>query len=193
MRQVIVRYSGRMSTDHLQNLGNKFGKLTVLSMFLNKKYIYYRCRCDCGRVLNTASFHVIKGKSTSCGCKPKVYPKPRKDIKPNGGSAGNYVFLTYRRNAKKREYVFELTKEQFADLVIKNCNYCDSPPSQTARYVGKNKSGTFTYSGIDRVDNSKGYVLGNCVSCCNVCNKAKGSLSLPDFLKWIERLVVKWS
>ena len=39
-----------------------------------------------------------------------------------------------------------------------------------------------------RLDNYKGYTIDNCVSCCKICNRAKGSLPLETFQKWIERL-----
>lgn len=37
-------------------------------------------------------------------------------------------------------------------------------------------------SGIDRVENDKGYILDNCVPCCAQCNRDKGSSSLCDFV-----------
>lgn len=42
--------------------------------------------------------------------------------------------------------------------------------------------GPFTFNGIDRLDNSGGYVSGNIVSCCQRCNMAKGKMSAGDFI-----------
>lgn len=41
------------------------------------------------------------------------------------------------------------------------------------------------YNGIDRIDNSKGYNLDNCVTCCTQCNTAKMQETEEDFKKWI--------
>jgi hypothetical protein len=41
------------------------------------------------------------------------------------------------------------------------------------------------FNGIDRVDNSKGYILGNCVPCCSWCNRAKADGTLAKFMDWI--------
>lgn len=41
---------------------------------------------------------------------------------------------------------------------------------------------------LDRVDNYRGYVLGNVVFACKKCNFQKGSSSLVDFLKTVENI-----
>lgn len=47
----------------------------------------------------------------------------------------------------------------------------------------------FVYNGIDRMDNSLGYISGNVVTCCQICNRAKGAMLLEDFMLWIKQLV----
>jgi len=44
------------------------------------------------------------------------------------------------------------------------------------------------YSGLDRVDSSRGYVHGNVVPCCGECNYAKQDLSVDDFLASVARI-----
>ncbi len=179
--------------DHKDSIGKQFGRLKVNSFFKKGRYLYYNCTCLCGKESNPTTFSVLKGMTTSCGCyyvesRYHKKSKPRSDIIPNGGSAGNYIFLTYRRNAKIRNYEFCLTKEQFAHIVVKNCYYCGSGVSQVYRYSTPKKSEAFHYNGVDRMDNTKGYTLENSVPCCGICNKAKGSLPLEDFQKWVNRL-----
>ena len=36
--------------------------------------------------------------------------------------------------------------------------------------------------GIDRVDNSVGYLPSNCISCCSWCNRAKNNGTLANFV-----------
>jgi len=37
--------------------------------------------------------------------------------------------------------------------------------------------------GIDRIDNSKGYIEGNMVPCCKICNWMKSDKSSIDFIQ----------
>ena len=45
--------------------------------------------------------------------------------------------------------------------------------------------GSYTYNGMDRVDNAKGYVLGNVVPCCHTCNFAKRGMATNEFVAWV--------
>ena len=65
-----------------------------------------------------------------------------------------------------------------------NCYYCGASPSTLIR-PGVYSSSIYTYNGIDRLDNEKGYELGNVVSCCGRCNRAKGTMHVDEFRKWI--------
>jgi hypothetical protein len=42
--------------------------------------------------------------------------------------------------------------------------------------------------GIDRKDNTKGYVLENSLPCCYLCNRAKGDKPYEEFILWVVRL-----
>lgn len=95
-------------------------------------------------------------------------------------SSMHAIMNNYKRSAKQRGFNFYLTEEQFYEISQKNCYYCGIIPSQ--------KNGGFTYNGIDRIDNTKGYSIDNIVPCCGICNRAKGNLTLPEFKDWIGRV-----
>ena len=86
---------------------------------------------------------------------------------------------------KKRGYTFELTEEQFAKITKQNCFYCGAKPNNIKN--DKGSFGAYTYNGIDRIDNNKGYVIGNIVSCCKKCNRAKDISNLKEYKNWIKR------
>jgi 5-methylcytosine-specific restriction endonuclease McrA len=92
-----------------------------------------------------------------------------------------------RRGGKIRGIGFELTKEDVKFLGTKDCHYCGAPPSNLYRknHKGGRRNHVVRYSGIDRVDSSKGYALDNVVPCCKHCNWAKGSRTQEEFLGWI--------
>lgn len=102
------------------------------------------------------------------------------------GTALRNLLCRYKQTARRRKVSFGLSDSEFASLVAQPCRYCGSMPEQVARA----KSGAILkYNGVDRVDNSFGYLFTNCVSCCGVCNRWKSSLPLHAFLAHAERIV----
>ena len=79
----------------------------------------------------------------------------------------------YKKNAKKRNLEFNLTREEFYNLTSKPCEYCGDIQD---------------YNGIDRIDSSKGYETSNCVPCCEICNKMKLNYSKKDFLYQVQKI-----
>ena len=88
-------------------------------------------------------------------------------------------FNDYIRRTKERGHSFALSLEQFWSVKRQPCVYCGQEPDP--------KKG----SGIDRVDNSIGYELNNCVPCCGPCNWMKHTLSLGDFSAKIKRIAAR--
>ena len=88
----------------------------------------------------------------------------------------------------KRGYFFELTKEEFKILTSSDCYYCGQNPNQLHN-TNKNKfNGNYIHNGVDRVDNSKGYIINNCVACCWKCNKMKGSWTQEEFINHCKKI-----
>ena len=145
------------------------------------KYHKWVCKCDCGVEFITTTKQINKGKK-SCGClsvsnrfKSVTTEQFFKTVKLNH----------YKNSAKRRNLEFSLDDDYFFNLLISNCKYCGSPPSLENKY----KNHTMFLNGVDRVKNELGYVNDNVVTCCNTCNKAKGSLTLTEFKKWINNLI----
>jgi hypothetical protein len=177
------------------DLTNKtFGALKVLKRadppenWRYKNRSFWICACSlCGREKIMAAFLLKKVKS--CGC---VRKSSRKEI----GKAGfTRILGVYKRNAKKRNYEFLLSEQEFKIITSSNCYYCDSPPLQKSNSAGTRgytdsgiEHGQYLYNGIDRIDNSKGYILENCVPCCHQCNAAKSNMPISSFIKWIHKV-----
>lgn len=88
-------------------------------------------------------------------------------------SSLSHRFHNSKRSAKERNYDFKLTKEEYGKITNNNCIYCNR--------IDGNKYGKFV--GIDRVNNDNGYVLGNIVPTCKICNKMKGTLTYYEFIE----------
>ena len=170
--------------------GTTFGWLTVLAGDTRSdKYrnVLYPCRCSCQKLCFVAGFRLRDGSSKSCGCLRAVRAVEVLGL-PLGQSAKNRVIHQYEISAQKRGLAFDLSRSALDLLFSAQCVYCGSPPSNVAR-KGKH-TGSFLYSGIDRVDNDIGYVNDNVVSCCKLCNKMKRAMSVHEFLAWIERVAL---
>lgn len=178
----------------LENIvGNRYGKLLVLNPLESKQYGKYKkrsweCLCDCGNKTSITTSLLINGKTKSCGCLHKIASvqnslKSRHKI-ANKDAASNSIYSQYKGNAKARKYIFELTKEEFRNLIKQNCFYCGTKPLNLYNTSYYN----LLYNGIDRLDNTQGYTLENSVSCCKMCNISKNNHSLEYFFNWIKNV-----
>lgn len=104
---------------------------------------------------------------------------------PDGEAAFNQLYGIYKHNAKRKNRAFILSKDVAKQLFVANCHYCGIQPRSC--YRDKNGS-TFSYNGIDRVDNAEGYIDGNMVTACGDCNMAKRSMSKDQFIEWAQRI-----
>lgn len=171
--------------------GRKFSRLTVekvlgMSDTTNRAW---GCVCECGCRLIVNARCLIKAQVRSCGClNSEVTGKRGAPNKlPFGHASRNELLASYRKSARSRGHGFDLSPDAFFELVSSNCTYCGSPPN-LFRKPNVSVNGGFTYSGVDRVENDRGYVAGNVVSCCWVCNRAKGQMTTAEFMEWIDRI-----
>ncbi len=80
-RGIYKRLIGPRGQKRLEMIGQKFGRLSILSY--NKKvserisYDYYLCRCDCGVEKSIRGAHLRSGATRSCGCLSKEKSKER--------------------------------------------------------------------------------------------------------------------
>lgn len=177
------------------NLGNKkYNRLTILreykSNYSNGHPVRrLECLCDCGNISNPVKMKVIKGFTKSCGCLKKEMEKIFNihNKLPNGDSAKNEVFQTYRKSARLRGYDFNLTIEEFVNIATKPCFYCGNTLTNT--FDRRCLNGDFKYTGIDRYDNNKGYTVKNSVPCCSVCNRIKTNMDTKTLFIHLKNMI----
>jgi hypothetical protein len=169
-------------------IGKKYERLTVLRHVGHDSHYrsLYECRCDCGTI-KTIPGAYLKGVTKSCGCLVSENARDRMRSRKRlsvGEASLNHLIHTMRKSASLRGLMFTLTRDQIKDLTQRNCHYCGRPPSQLAARC--NCNGQFLYNGLDRVENSIGYIIENVVACCKICNRAKSVLSVQEFLSWVK-------
>jgi hypothetical protein len=89
-----------------------------------------------------------------------------------------YIYKAVHRNKS-----FNLTMEFFTNLIIEPCYYCGNRGK-----INKCNGYVFFCNGVDRKNNDLGYEDGNCVSCCETCNRAKLDMSEQEFYAWVFRV-----
>jgi len=83
-------------------------------------------------------------------------------------------YKSYQQGAKLRGVEFSLTETQFKSLWQLPCSYCGDPIDTI---------------GIDRVDNSIGYIVSNITPCCGVCNRMKQQKTVAEFKNHVKKMV----
>ncbi len=123
-------------------------------------------RCSTCKVIKPVSeYGVANHKNAVNGLNPRCKPCNRiKDRSPKSR------FSQSKAKARIDGHEWHLSFEQWFGLVSQPCFYCAGPLPETGR-------------GIDRQNNGVGYLTGNCVPCCALCNQAKmGTLTGDEML-----------
>lgn len=81
-------------------------------------------------------------------------------------------FSLYKARAKHFGIPFNIDYRQYAELVTLKCFYCGDDN---------------TTGGVDRTDNTRGYVPENVVSCCKTCNFLKRDLFTREQFEFVTK------
>lgn len=183
-------YSGYGANIARIEIGRTYGGRTVLEpgepyMKPNGRHgcRRWKCRCVCGAVDNLGAETILRG--TVCqACTNKAREKADAPL--------NRVKENYRRNARRRGVTWSLSDAEVDALFQSVCHYCGDGPSNvghTATRSDRWAARGVLYSGLDRIDNSKGYEPDNVLPCCRTCNWAKGKKTYAEFMAWLHRVV----
>lgn len=82
-------------------------------------------------------------------------------------------YKIYKVNAEKRGFIFNLSVDEFREIVESDCVYCGDAGF-----------------GIDRIDNNIGYLKENCAPCCSMCNRMKGAYSTEEFIDKCKKISI---
>jgi len=175
-------------------IGQRFGKLIVDSIDrIEKEKTYWKCTCDCGNKKVTHTYMLTSGRCKSCGCLLKTAYNKEPD---RNKAIIKFLFnSTIKRRSKQLNLDINIDLEHFEKLIKQPCYYCGEKHSNLIHdwsYYGSRKyvvSDTILkFNGIDRIDNNKGYIEGNVVTCCKKCNSAKNSMTNLEFKDFICKL-----
>jgi hypothetical protein len=172
--------------------GQRFGRLVAIAQVAQVKpgQNRWQLRCDCGQTVysNTASLRA--GAVKSCGC-----GRLRDDRE---AVVYRYWYTTLRAGARIRNLAFDMTFEEYQATAKLPCFYCGAEPPMANPYyrAGKPRKKTTARAAaatwapknsIDRLDNDLGYVAGNFVPCCMICQEAKMERLVSAYIEWLRR------
>jgi hypothetical protein len=181
----------RKNLEHL--VGTLYGVILINSVEMKKGRAHLRVVCtNCENEYEIPP-HVLfdKRKEPNKGCK-RCIPKNLQDYSNRMLSASdiqiNIVYSNYKSKCKTKDWEFTLSKEEFKDIILSNCHYCNAVPNNIRLDRAKLRKGiglSCLTNGIDRKDSEKGYIYGNVLPCCEDCNKAKRNLDYDQFINLI--------
>lgn len=166
-----------MAAENL--IGQKYGRLTVISRSVNSARGISRwvCLCDCNKTLIVYSNLLKSGNTRSCGCLIGFSDRVL--------SSKRLLFYRYKHDAEKRGLSFPLSFDDLMAITQRDCYYCGVPPCKYLKKMTAREG--FFYNGIDRLDNLRGYEQENIVPCCKDCNWAKMDLTQEAYMAWIKK------
>ena len=164
--------------------GKRIGRLLVLRRTPGR-VTRWLCRCDCGTEKEIYATNLLRN-TRSCGCL-----KQEQTRQAEGRACARWNWRNYRKNAAVRGLEFDLSLDDFIILTGQDCYYCGRPPQQIVKRP--RCFGVHVYNGIDRLDNTQGYIRGNCVPCCRRCNTAKSNQTLAEFYAQIAAIAARHS
>ena len=161
----------------INEIGNKYGRLTILSRAKNKKDgVYWHCLCDCGNEIDVKGTSLRCGNTKSCGCLQKE--KAANSLKDLVGKRFGSLLVIKRDDSKPKGHgktVFWICQCDCGNIVsiagnhlksghTKSCG-CYKPTSPNFINEIGNKYGMLTV--IDEAGRDKDKrVLWRCVCDC---------------------------
>lgn len=107
--------------------------------------------------------------------RPEIVEREKERARLDGRNrrrgAGRFVYVRERIRRKGRTW--SLSRAAWEQLIAQPCHYC--------RLSVNSEAG----SGLDRLDNERGYTAANVVPCCIECNIARGDRFSPDEMRVI--------
>ena len=103
-------------------------------------------------------------------------PEKVKELKQQRVNCIESQYGVYQSSARMKNIEFTIPLETFIEYVQLPCYYCG---------IIQEKG----FNGLDRLDSSAHYTVENCVSCCEMCNWMKGTISPSVFVHRVEHML----
>ena len=173
-----------------------FEDLTVVKYegikhYAGKNRHFWLCQCVCGNTTSVETWHLKTRHTTTCGCLKTRTGK--NNIKYQGyEDLSLSMWNKIKSNAKKRNHEFDITIEYAWGIFIKQKKLCVlSGVKIYFASTGKQFNNGCATASLDRINNSKGYIIGNVQWVHKDINRMKWAHDEKYFIELCQR-VAKW-
>lgn len=166
------------------------GKITfVAPCFVGiRKYCSVKCKCIGTRKIQDSSLRQCNGckkilpleegfyktnDKYEYRCKECSRQRTHRDFRTPNGRYRSSINI-----AKTRKLEWNIAKDDYVNLITQQCHYCKESLNETG-------------VGLDRKDNSKGYILNNVVPCCWTCNRTRSDLYTYDEMLILAETIIQ--
>jgi hypothetical protein len=174
-------------------VGCDFNGTKILEIIRTNRRQSCRCLCLCGKEFFRRQDYLTKklneNKQLSCGC-TDTYKRGKQHCFWAGHEdiSGGY-FSSIKCKARNKNIPFDITIEQAWELFLKQdkkCALTNFPLTfSESRHVEAEKQ----TASLDRIDSSKGYIVGNIQWIHKQINYMKHMMSQETFINWCQLVV----
>jgi hypothetical protein len=141
--------------NSLDIAGQEFGKLKVLRRVGSKRKLStWECQCPCGKLFVAFGTDIVHRKTKTCGCRINI--ESRRNWQGYGEIPKSY-WQVLNGNARQKQRDLDVTIEYLNDLFISQNRRC----ALSGLEISFKKTERHKTASLDRIDNNKGYVVGN--------------------------------
>jgi hypothetical protein len=168
----------------VQNIeGQKFGNLTVINFVgVIKRIGIWKCKCDCGNIKDIRYRDLKSGNSKTCGCS-KLYQNTKSHNWKGYEGLPKTIFCIINKNAKKRNLNIDIDIKYIWELYLNQSRKC-AISGLDIIFSNKVTERNITTASLDRIDSSKGYIVGNVQWVHKDINKMKMDIPQDEFISY---------
>jgi len=136
-------------------LGQKFSRLTVIERDFSKKYVCWKCQCDCGNITFSTSGHLLSGFKQSCGC------LKREIMIARNKTHGMAHYAEYKTWCLIKDRCLNKNNKQYKDYGLRGIQMYEPWITDFKSFydhIGPKPSNKHS---ADRIDNNLGYFPNN--------------------------------
>lgn len=175
--------------QRIDHTGKKYNHLTLLQPIhaisaVARGRTLWTAVCDCGNKKEVCAREVRAGRVKTCGnCEYHRRLTLTKQRVREQREWLRYLYSKQVRESVRRGVPWELSIEQYNDLITKSCATCGTPPANRVQHSRRR------YTPVSRIDYDLGYTVTNCLPGCLECIRIRGQYNLIDFLDYVSKML----
>ncbi len=185
-----------ISHKKLDITGQRYGRLVAIEYAgyfeqrSGKKRSWWKCQCDCGRIVDVCLLQLRSGRTQSCGClKSEVTAElNRTRMATHGASRRGQITPEYRAYTEAKRRCTSPHRQDYENYGARNIQFKFESFEQFLQEIGPKPDPLLT---LERVDNNGNYECGNIVWAdrSRQCRNRRVTKLTADDVRTIRRLI----